>query len=818
MACRRRTWSRRAACTLAVFAALARLSGAAPGEGLATVSRLDTPHPGRLVSIDLGQRGASALREKHVSEAERLLERAVAADPLNGAAWIALAAARIEACDREGARFAALVAARTAGSPAEAAAADEAARRAAAVDCDPVAGRVPGLPARAEAAVSAEPSDYRLWAAAAATRRAHGDLLLAAFEEEQALALGGEPAIRRMKLAQDLERAGLWRAALELLAVEQGDEARAQADELAARIAANEPSARRIATALAAGKGWSDQGARRGLTDLALTALAAEPDESPERIATRLAELLGVPPAAVIEGSWGRAPLRPGWTVVEPPAGLAGAPPAILLRRFPGDTQLAVYDPGRAWSEDAAASERFVRERLLAGREPRPEDAPGACLPAPADARCERSRWSVTAGAEGRAVVGVYRLAAAGAAGSREIWVVGLAGNAGCGGGCGDDAARALAEQIAAIEPAAAPPGDPADAPCGWPVPAAFMAERSHREREEPWRRIGVGEGLVIEVPPGVVAARVDKGVPRRVGRPGDGAVGARLVRGPGWHVGPDRRPGLVRMGRPPARRRFAGGRGPVRYPPAPDRPGCAPSGQRRPDAGSPGRRARRGSGHGTLRRGEAFRGTWLVHRVRIGARELEIALPIAAGEKSLAPLWIAITARASDSEPPPPPYDLARRYRVRLDRQAVSQSPADPREGMLVGEGIRFLVPRGYRATLSGASADGFPVTLRNDRGSLIVVLRFDTPAELAARRSELEREWGAPREPWKALRSTRERTVERAVFPPEKGSGTAPRRAAALVTADAAFLVLLSPGKDTDPAAWAAESELVTASLKGR
>ena len=236
MRCRRRPWSRGAACTLAVIA------GAAPGEAPATVSRLDTPHPGRLVSIELGQRGASALREERVPEAERLLERAVAADPLHGAAWIALAAARIESCDRDGARFAALAAARTAGAANEAVAAEEAARRAAAVACDPAAGRAAGAAARAEAAVGAQPSDYRAWAEAAAARRAQGDLLLAAFEEEQALALGGEPAIRRMKLVQDLEQAGLWRAALELLAAEPGDEARARADELAARIAACVPA------------------------------------------------------------------------------------------------------------------------------------------------------------------------------------------------------------------------------------------------------------------------------------------------------------------------------------------------------------------------------------------------------------------------------------------------------------------------------------------------------------------------------------------------------------------------------------------------
>jgi hypothetical protein len=804
---RRRRGLGGAACVIAVAAGLAP----AP----ANVSHLDTPHPGRLVAIDLGERGASALREGRVPEAEQLLQQAVAADPLDAAAWIALAAVRIEGCDRDGARFAALAAARTAGSAAESAVADEAARRAAAANCGPPPARDRGAVARAEAAVGARPSDYRAWAEAAAARRAQGDLLLAAFEEEQALGLGGEPAIRRMKLARDLEQAGLWRSALELLAAGQGDEARA--DELAGRIAEKEPAARRIAAALAAGKGWSDAEALQGLEDLALAALAAEPDESPERVAGRLAELLGVPPAAAIEGPWGRALLRPGWSVVEPPAGLAGVAPAVLLRRFPGDTQLALYDPGRSWSSDAAANERFIRERLLAGREAQQEGAPQDCSPAPAAARCERSRWTVSTGAEGRAPVGVTRLASAGVAGSREIWAIGLAGDAGCGSACGEAALRALADQLAAIDPAATPPGASLDGACGWPVPSAFLADRVHREREEPWRRIGIGEGLVIEVPPGVVAARVDRTFrDESAGRETvlwlrgsfeDQSGTTVTIGGPGWAGWVDSRP----LGDAPTRP------DPSTVPP----PRTDPGARRLAGADlTPARRAAGIAGEAVTARfaGDAFRGTWLVHRVRAGTRELEIALPIAAGEKGLAPLWIAITARPSASEPPPPPYDLARRFRVRLDRQAVSRSPADPREGMLVGEGIRFLVPRGFRATLSGASADGFPVTLRNDHGSLIVVLRFESPDELAIRRRDLDREWGAPREPWKALRSTRERTVESAVYPPAEEGGVAPRRAAALVTADGAFLVLMSPGKETDPAAWTAESELVTSSLKGR
>ncbi len=807
-------WRGVAACAIAVAAELARAAG---GETTAGVSRLATPHPGRLLSIELYDRGASVLRAGRPTEAEPLLERAVAADPLAGAAWTALAAARIEVCDPDGARFAALVAVRTAGSAEEAVAAEEAAIRAAALTCEPPAGQDAGAVGRAEAAVAARSTDYRAWAEAAAARRARGDLLLAAFDEEQALALGGEPAIRRMKLVRDLEQAGLWRAALALLAGAPDTEGQAQAERLAARIAEQEPAARRIASRLAAGKGWTDDAAREGLDDLALAALAAEPGESPEAITTRLAELLAIAPAAAIEGAWGRAPLLPGWSAVEPPAGLSGSPPAALLRRFPGDTQLAVCDPGRSWTDDAAASERFVREVLLAGREPQREQTPGPCLTARAGTRCERTSWSASIGAEGRATVTVHRLAATGTSGAREIWVAGLAGNAGCGGACGDEAARELAEQVAALEPAANPPGDRLAAPCDWPIPAAFLAERTHREREEPWRRIGAGEGLVIELPPGVVAARVDRGFRDDSAGPEtvlwlrgsfEDQVGTTVrIGGVGWA-------GWVDLRTIAAVSPLAGGS--EIAPPRTD-----PQARRLASADlTPARRAAGLPGEATTARfaGAAFPGTWFVHRVRIGARELEIGLPIAAGEKSLAPLWIAITARAGESEAPPPPYDLARRYRVRFDRHSASHSPADPREGTLVGEGIRFLVPRGYRATLNGTSADGFPVTLRNDRGSLIVVLRLGSPAEVESRCRELEREWGAPTVPWRPLRSSPGRTLKRAEFPPEREEGRPPRRAATLVTEGGAFLVLLTPGNETDPAAWTAESELVTGSLKGR
>ncbi|MCU0229814.1 MAG: hypothetical protein MUC67_00400 [Acidobacteria bacterium] len=801
---------------LVVAAGLALGTSLAAEESGARRSLLDTPHPGRLTALGLFQHGATALREGRPDQAEPLLERAVAADPLSAPSWVALAAARIEICDLAGARFAALAATRVAVAPEESGAAREASRRSAEASCTPPPVRAPSASARAEATVAERPADYRAWAEAAAARRARGDLSLAVFEEEQALELGGEPAIRRMKLTQDLEQLGLWRAALELLAEEAGEDARERREQLAVRLSATEPEAERIAASLAAGKGWTEAAARAGLTELALAALAADPGESPERVGDRLAELLGIPAPAIVEGRWGRATLRAGWSPAQAPFQGPGSPPAALLRRFPGDTQLAVCDPGRAWSGDPEATERFAREHLFAGGEPRPEGPPEACDPAPPGSRCEVSRWQVGLGAEGRVAVRVFRLAASEPATSRELWVVGLVGDTGCGAACAAAAAESLRAQLAALSPAATPPEAPVAGPCRWPIPAALRSDRTHREREDPWRRIGIGQGLVIEVPPGVVAARVD-----RTFR--DAAAGPDTAL---WLRGSfeDQSGTLVRIGdakwagwvdsRP--LEEGAAALDPATIPP----PRTDPAARRLGGADlTPARSTAGLTGEAATARfaGADFSGSWLVHRVRTGGRELEIALPIAAGEKSLAPLWVALTARPSDADAPPPPYDLARRYRVRFDRQASSRSPADPREGMLLGEGVRFLVPRGYRATLSGASADGFPVTLRNELGSLMVVTRFESGDALALGRRALEEEWGPPQEPWRAARKGRVAVVESAAFAPPEGR-RAPRRAVALVDDGGAFLIRMIPGEKADPAAWAAESQLVTQSLKAR
>jgi hypothetical protein len=97
------------------------------------------------------------------------------------------------------------------------------------------------------------------------------------------------------------------------------------------------------------------------------------------------------------------------------------------------------------------------------------------------------------------------------------------------------------------------------------------------------------------------------------------------------------------------------------------------------------------------------------------------------------------------------------------------------------------------------------------------MVVTRFESGDALALGRRALEEEWGPPQEPWRAARKGRDAVVESAAFAPPEGR-RAPRRAVALVDDGGAFLIRMIPGEKADPAAWAAESQLVTQSLKAR
>lgn len=808
--CGRGTWLLRArSCVVAALAiAAAGIPQARPA------SLLDTPHPGRLRAIRDYGRGAEALRAGDLTTARQALERAIACDPLQLPAWIALAALRIDSCDRPGARAAALVATRLAPDDDLA---REAWRRATALDCESRATTAHSLDA--EIALADRAGDYRAWAEAAAARRERGDGLVAALYEEQALDLGGEPAIRWMKLARDLERAGLLRSALAAWHEQGGADAADEIARLERAIADLEPSAAAIAAILANAKSWPDPQARRGLADLALAALAADPESDRDAVLEQLEDLLGLPRAAVMRGAWGRMPLQEGWAageIAEP--GID--PPAVLLRRFPGDTGIALFDSGMGWIDGAPGRKR-VRERLLEGRAAEAAGAWEECNPAPAAAHCEVQPWRVTDGGDAASPVLLFRLAAVrpdGAPG-REVWLVGWSGDAGCGSPCREQAQQALNMQVAAVAPSTEPPPSPAAEaaarPLSWPVPPS-RGDGPASEREEPWRRVALGEGLVVEVPPGVLVARVGPRFRDETAGP-DTALWLRgafqdqdgvavTIGAPGWA-------GWVDV------RRAADAAGASPPPPRTD-PGARPVAET--DL-TPAREAAGLEGVATTARfeGKAFDGTWIVHRVRAGDRLVEIVLPLATGERSLAPLWMAVTARREATEAPPPPFDLSQRYRLRIERMSISRSPADPREGILVSDEVQLFVPKGFRASLNAESPDGFPVTLRDDQGSQITVRRFPPRQGGVAGRRFLEGRWGAPPQGWKEVRSRRSGTVESASFPGPEPDHPA-RSAALLVPAHpdqaATFLVEFVPGQDIDAAAWAAASTLVTNSIKPR
>ena len=433
-----------------------------------------------------------------------------------------------------------------------------------------------------------------------------------------------------------------------------------------------------------------------------------------------------------------------------------------MLRRFPGDSQVAVYsglDPALAAGGSELASALAIR---LARREATSLAPAVACEDGPPGLTCARVALEVVAGAEGTARIDAWVVSQP--RDETRAWrivLLTLAGSAGCGAPCREAVGQEIAAIVRSVEPAAPPP--PAGAvPWDLPLPAAWRSPTLHDEREQPWisQRL---EGIRIDFPPGLVVARQRSGFRDPAtplsselwfrGRFADLEGREVVVGAPGWAGWVDV---IEDGGALLARWR----EDPTRLAPASDPAATFSSSATLDPVLSRARTA--DGGLVALFEGEAFRGRWLIHGLRVGGDAVVIALPVARGAASPSLPWIALTVRPEQRPPLPAPVDLSDRRAVEY-RRITSPSPADPRAGVLIAEHLELAVPKGFRVAVSSESVEGFPVTLRRSDGSTIRVERLPPAAagSVEGRKRQAAATLGVPEDAWKVHRRRRKATV---------------------------------------------------------
>lgn len=708
-----------------------------------TASSLAVPHPGRGEAMSLLLRGTEAYGKKDLPEALRALEAAVAEDPLLVPAWVNLSAAALQACLKNEALFAAQVARLL--DPAEETALHnlEEARK---MSCPP-SGAAGGW---TESAL--EPGrdlgEAANWVRLGGEFRGRGLPLLAAFCEERAEALGGGSPEGRLRIATDLENAGLLRPAASLYAALPGELAAEKVRILGERLEEVGEAARILGEEVASLAGAAEAEAVAGAVQVAEVLLGKGMPQ--EEAAGKLRRILGVEQGPrSVEGGWGQAGLEPGWISVEPPAE-PGAP-WLVLRRFPGDTQILLYP----WAGSGRETPEIVLLRLFASRSPVMEGPWQDCPQPEGWGACRRVTVGLDMGLEGREPI-EFRLLTLPSE-DRGFLLAAMAGSGG-GGRTGMEQARQnIQAQIArlTLDPRAAIEPLPA-AGAVFPVPAAWQSLRPHSEAEDPWRVFSLGDRLSIDLPPGLTAARVSPGF-------SDAATGPltrlwfrgefadqekkRVVIGDAGHAGRVD----VKKENPAEWQRTLQN-------PAALAPRTDPAARFIKAASLTPARGKAGLGgeaQAARFAGGAFQGEWLVFRCRVEGYLVDVVIPVAQGQQSLALFWIPLVVRREDQTVPPPVADLVHPYQVRFGKISDRSRGADPREGVLTGGGLTLAVPKGFKVGMSPASREGFPITLRHPDGSTLVLEKLVPRPEAGpeVRRREVQDLFGPVQESgWKA------------------------------------------------------------------
>ncbi len=382
------------------------------------------------------------------------------------------------------------------------------------------------------------------------------------------------------------------------------------------------------------------------------------------------------------------------WFETLPPGAPGG--PLLELRRWPGDTVLALY----ALSGEAA-----------------PEGGPllpGSKLTKSEGAASDTTRWDGTLDtALGRRPVAWLerRLAAV----SRRLGILLVPGDA----GLGRDAADDLMEELLAVADRIELRADAWNLEEGihpgttLVLPALGAPPADADERRDTWQVVE-GRGFTMGLPPGVRVRRLDEGIPppREVPAAVLWMRGRFIDRkGERVAVGDGTRAGYLAVISSIDRAWTEGEKAPLAAAGATRLAGedfsvaCE-------QTGAEAARAERWSEPG-------FEGQWLVFRMILKGAGIEIGLPVLTGRQSEALFWIPTTFRGAGVPPAPPPVDPAERFGISFAPFTKLDQKRHPGfEGYLTVPGLRLELPRGWFPVTTLRAEDGFPVTLVDGHG----------------------------------------------------------------------------------------------------
>jgi hypothetical protein len=372
----------------------------------------------------------------------------------------------------------------------------------------------------------------------------------------------------------------------------------------------------------------------------------------------------------------------------------AGAP-ILEIRRWPGDTVLAFYEMPAAGEIGTG-----LPEGLQLGAK-RGDVLAWSCR----DAELAAARGDYEA---------VWCESRVGE--TRRLGALGVPGDAGLGAGAVADMKEAIFGVLRGTKAEATAPAAIA-APL---VPELGEPPRAADERKQGWGSFQ-GYDFTLGLPPGVRAARLDAGVPAP--RPMPYAVAWLRGRfddrnGIAVAIGDAQRAGYVAVLDPPDEAWRAGVAPPL-----------GARGAERADEAKLDDTVLEWTGASRAVvshwKQEGFAGDWLVFRLLVAGRGVEIGLPVVTGWRSLALFWIPVTYRGAGRAPAPPPIDPAASLGIRFDKLRASEAKRLALlEGYLTVADLRMDVPRGFWPIANLGSRDGLPVTFVDLSGNVLGLL----------------------------------------------------------------------------------------------